>query len=129
MDRCELVSYPHIQEASMKFSRLIPAVVFVFPVLCPAASKEIVELQRDVAQLQDQVRTLQSAFDTKMATLTTQVQQASEAATRTSTALAGLQGAIQEQLREQGKLVVGPVAGLGAKIDEMSTGFQQVQNG
>jgi tol-pal system protein YbgF len=113
----------------MKFSRLIPAVVFAFPVLCAAASKEIVELQRDVAQLQDQVRTLQSAFDTKMATLTTQVQQAAESANRTSNALAGLQGAIQEQLREQGKQVVGPVAGLNSKIDEMTTAFQQVQNG
>jgi len=51
MDRCGLVSYPHIQEASMKSSRLIPAVVFAFPLLCGAASKEIVELQRDVAQL------------------------------------------------------------------------------
>ena len=113
----------------MKFRRLIPAVVFAFPVLCAAASKEIVELQRDVAQLQDQLRTLQSAFDTKMATLTTQVQQAGDAANRTATALAGLQGAIQEQLREQGKQVGGAVAPLNGKIDEMTTGFQQVQNG
>jgi len=113
----------------MKYSRLIPAVVFAFPVLCAAASKEIVELQRDVAQLQDQVRTLQSAFDTKMATLTTQVQQAADAATRTSTALAGLQGAIQEQLREQGKQIGAPVVNLNTKIDEMTTAFQQVQNG
>jgi tol-pal system protein YbgF len=113
----------------MRLRRLIPAVVFLFPVICAAASKEIVELQRDVAQLQDQLRNLQSAFDTKMATLTTQVQQAADASTRTSTALAGLQGAIQEQLREQGKQVVGPVAGLNTKIDEMTTAFQQVQNG
>jgi len=113
----------------MKLRRLIPAVVFAFPVLCGAASKEIVELQRDVAQLQDQVRTLQSTLDTKLATLSTQVQQAAESSTRTATALAGLQGAIQEQLREQGKQVVGPVAGLSSKIDEMTTAFQQVQNG
>jgi len=113
----------------MKSSRLIPAVVFAFPLLSAAASKEIVELQRDVAQLQDQVRTLQSAFDTKMATLTTQVQQAADAATRTSTALAGLQGAIQEQLREQGKQIMAPVVNLNTKIDEMTTAFQQVQNG
>jgi len=98
----------------MKSSRLIPAVVFAFPLLCGAASKEIVELQRDVAQLQDQIRTLQSAFDTKMTLLTAQAQQAADSATRTSTALAGLQGAIQEQLREQGKQVVGPVANLNA---------------
>ena len=109
----------------MRLRRLIPAVVFLFPVICAAASKEIVELQRDVAQLQDQVRALQSAFDTKMATLSTQVQQAADAATRTSTAVAGLQGAIQEQLKQ----AVSPVAGVNTKIDEMTTSFQQVQNG
>lgn len=112
----------------MRPSRLIPAVVFAFPILCPAASKEIVELQRDVAQLQDQVRTLQSGFDTKMATLTAQVQQAADSANRAATALAGLQGAIQEQIREQLKQVAAPVAGLNSKVDEMTTAFTQVQN-
>ncbi|HUJ21565.1 MAG TPA: tol-pal system protein YbgF [Bryobacteraceae bacterium] len=112
----------------MKFRRLLPAVLFVFPAIGSAASKEIVELQRDVAQLQDQVRSLQSAFDTKMAQLQVLVQQASDSATRASNAVSGLQGAIQEQLRTQGKEVVGPVAGLNSKIDELTTSFQQVQN-
>ena len=60
----------------MKLRRLILAALFIFPVICSAASKEIVELQRDVAQLQDQVRNLQSGFDTKLAALTVLVQQA-----------------------------------------------------
>ncbi len=44
-------------------------VVIVFFALSPfafGASKEIMELQRDVAMLQDQVRTLQSALDQKV---------------------------------------------------------------
>lgn len=112
----------------MKLRRLILAVLFAFPVICSAASKEIVELQRDVAQLQDQVRALQSAFDTKLAALTVMVQQSLDAATKAHTAVAGLQGGIQEQMRQQGKEVVAPVANMGTKIDEMATGFQQVQN-
>lgn len=112
----------------MKFRRLILAACFAFPVICPAASKEIVELQRDVAQLQDQVRALQSSFDTKMGTMAAQVQQLTDSATRANNALATLQGAIQEQLRQQGKEVMAPVVNVGTKIDEMSTGFQQVQN-
>jgi len=112
----------------MKFRRLILAASFAFPVICSAASKEIVELQRDVAQLQDQVRALQSSFDTKMGTMAAQVQQLTESATRANNALATLQGAIQEQLRQQGKEVMAPVANVGTKIDEMSTAFQQVQN-
>jgi tol-pal system protein YbgF len=112
----------------MKLRRLILAVLFVFPVICSAASKEIVELQRDVAQLQDQVRTLQSAFDTKMTALTMTVQQSVDAANKANNAIAGLQGGIQEQMRQLGKEVVGPVANVGTKIDEMATAFQQVQN-
>jgi len=112
----------------MNFSRLILAASFAFPIICSAASKEIVELQRDVAQLQDQVRTLQSSFDTKMGTMAAQVQQLTESATRANNALATLQGAIQEQLRQQGKEVMAPVANVGTKIDEMATAFQQVQN-
>jgi tol-pal system protein YbgF len=112
----------------MKLRRLILAVLFVFPIICSAASKEIVELQRDVAQLQDQVRTLQSAFDIKIGALTVLVQQSVDAANKANTAVAGLQGGIQEQMRQQGKDVVGPVATVGTKIDEMATAFQQVQN-
>jgi tol-pal system protein YbgF len=112
----------------MRLRRLIVAVVFAFPVICSAASKEIVELQRDVAQLQDQVRTLQSAFDSKMGTMAAQVQQLVDSAGKANTSLATLQGAIQEQLRQQGKEVISPVANAVTKIDEMSTAFQQVQN-
>ena len=112
----------------MKFRRLILAACFAFPIICSAASKEIVELQRDVAQLQDQVRALQSSFDTKMGTMAAQVQQLTDSATRANNALATLQGAIQEQLRAQGKEVIAPVANVGTKIDEMATAFQQVQN-
>src|SRR6185436_6547963 len=74
------------------------------------------------------LRTLQSSFDTKMGHLTAQVQQALDAANRTNTALAGLQGGIQEQLRQQGKEVIAPVAGVGSKVDQMLTEFQEVRN-
>jgi tol-pal system protein YbgF len=112
----------------MKFRWLLLSPLLVFPVVCPAASKEILELQREVAQLQDNLRTLQSSFDTKMGQLTAQVQQALDAANRTNTALAGLQGGIQEQLRQQGKEVIAPVAGVGSKVDQMLTEFQEVRN-
>src|SRR5665213_2034486 len=62
------------QALSMSVSR----VVIVFFALSPfafGASKEIMELQRDVALLQDQVRTLQSALDQKVAAVLTLTQQ------------------------------------------------------
>jgi tol-pal system protein YbgF len=112
----------------MKFRRLFISVLFAFPVVCPAASKEIVELQRDVAQLQDQVRNLQRAFDEKMSAMQVLVQQAADSASKASNSVAGLQGAIQEQLRQQGKDVVAPIANTGAKVDQMTTEFTEVRN-
>jgi len=112
----------------MTFRRLILSALFVFPPLCSAASKEMLELQREVAQLEDQVRNLQSAFDTKMAALTVLVQQTVDASNKSNTALAALQGGIQEQMRQQGKEVVGPVATVGAKVDQMTTEFTEVRN-
>ena len=50
------------------------------------ASKEQQEMQRDIAQLQDQVRMLQSGFDQKMATLQTLIQEALEAGNKANTA-------------------------------------------
>jgi chromosome segregation ATPase len=96
------------------------------PSLLAQRREDILSIQRDVAQLQDQVRTLQSAFDTKMTALTMTVQQSVDAANKANNAIAGLQGGIQEQMRQQGKEVVGPVANVGTKIDEMATAFQQV---
>ncbi|PYT32224.1 MAG: hypothetical protein DMG57_02445 [Acidobacteria bacterium] len=116
------------QEARVKVLRLFLLTIFVFPAVCPAASKEMLELQRDVADLQDQVRKLRSAFDEKTTTLTVLVQQSVDASNKANVAIAGLQGGILEQLRQQGKEVVGPVVGVGAKVDQMTTQFQEVAN-
>jgi tol-pal system protein YbgF len=112
----------------MKPSRLFLSVVFLIPMACSAASKEIVELQRDVAQLQDQVGKLQRSFDEKMGAIQVMVQQAADSAGKASTSVATLQAVLQEQLRVQGREIVAPVASLATKVDEMSQGFQQVQN-
>ena len=85
----------------------------------------MLELQRDVADLQDQVRKLRSAFDEKTTTLTVLVQQSVDASNKANVAIAGLQGGILEQLRQQGKEVVGPVVGVGAKVDQMTTQFRK----
>jgi len=112
----------------MRFRRLLLLILVAFPIICPAVSKEILELQREVAQLQDSLDKLKSSLDTKFGTLTAQLQGAVDASNRTNSTLAAMQGAIQEQLRSQGKEVVAPVAGLGSKVDQMLTEFQEVRN-
>ena len=61
----------------------ITCVLLVSMPLSFAASKEIIELQRDVAQLQDQVRSLQKTLDQ----LTVLAQQTVDAQTRAKTGI------------------------------------------
>jgi tol-pal system protein YbgF len=86
-----------------------------------------VELQRDVAQIQEQLRVLQRSQDERLSALTVMVQQALDAANKANTSVAVLENGIRQNLREQEKNVVGPVAGVGAKIDQMTTDFQSLR--
>jgi tol-pal system protein YbgF len=111
----------------MKFRRLWLIVILVLPVALSAASREIQELQRDVAQLQQDLKTLQRAFDEKIPSLTVLVQQALDLSRETNKTLLSLDGRLQEQFRQQSKEVVAPIAGYGAKIDQLSGDFSQVR--
>lgn len=87
------------------------------------AQRNIQELQRDIAQLQDMVRNLQQSQNEKMAALTVMVQQALDASNKANTAVAVLDNSIRQTLRDQEKSVVAPVAGVGLKVEQMATEF------
>jgi tol-pal system protein YbgF len=95
---------------------LIPSFVF-------GANKDIVELSRDVATLQDQVRTLQSSNDQKLAALTVLLQQTLDAANGANRAVAVLDARINDKLEKQGVSVGQPIAVVAAKVDQMSNDF------
>jgi TolA-binding protein len=85
------------------------------PAIAPAASKEMIELQRDVAQLQDQVRELQRSFDEKFAALQVLVQQTLDISNRSSAALDNA-GRNQQGMADR---LSAPIVGLNAKVDGM----------
>jgi tol-pal system protein YbgF len=99
---------------------LVPAALF-------GASKEIVQLQRDVALLQEDVKTLQRSVDDKMSALRTLVEQTLAAASKSGTSVAVLENGIRDRLLEQQKSLTGPVVNMGAKVDQMSTDFQTLR--
>ncbi|MSV27994.1 MAG: outer membrane protein assembly factor BamD [Bryobacterales bacterium] len=111
----------------MNFWRIALPALTLLPLLMAAPSKEIVELQRDVALIQDQLRTLQRAFDEKLAALTVLTQQSLDAANKANTGVAVLDGGVRDRLREHEKIVVAPVAGVGAKVDQMAGEFSGVK--
>jgi TolA-binding protein len=107
----------------MTFWRTLLPAIIICPGLTFAASKEMVELSRDVALLQEQVRTLQRSQDEKFAAIQVLVQQALDAANKANTAVALLQNNLQQTSRDQQSRVVTTVTDLGAKMDSMTTDF------
>jgi TolA-binding protein len=105
----------------MTFWRTLLPSLLIYPSLTFAASKEIVELSRDVALLQEQMRAMQRSQDEKFSAIQVLVQQALDAANKTSTSVALLQNNLQQSFKDQQKSVVDPVVGVGAKLDQMST--------
>ena len=110
----------------MSLSRL----AIVFFALSPfafGASKEIMELQRDVALLQDQVRNLQSTLDQKVAAIQALTQQTLDSVNRTNTAVAIMQSSFNDTMKQQQQSLTGPVANVGQKLDAMSDDFRAVR--
>src|ERR1700721_2730784 len=92
------------------------------------ASKGQQEMQRDIAQLQDQVRMLQSGFDQKMATLQTLIQQALEAGNKANTGVSVLSASVTQTLDRELKDALRPVAGLTAKVDNANNDLSEVKS-
>lgn len=91
-----------------------------------AASKDIQELQRDIAILQESVKQLQQSQDKQLAALTVLVQQAVDASNRANTAVAVIQSGFQDNLRKQQNDVVAPVVGLTTRMNGLSDDMRTV---
>lgn len=112
----------------MKASRLLLLSIALSPAILFGQKKEdLVSIQRDVAQLEDEVKQLQKALDDKMAALTALAQQSADQSMRTSASISEMQHSVDQKLSDQGTKLVAPVATLGAKVDEMSTDFRSVR--
>src|SRR5437016_4625247 len=85
------------------------ALLSLAPSTSSGASKEIQELQRDVAQLQDQLKQLQQSQDRQLTEIRVLVQQSLGAANESTRAVAVIQNALQANLKDQENKVVTPV--------------------
>jgi tol-pal system protein YbgF len=104
----------------MKSRSLLVCLLVALPALAPAASKEIQELQRDVALLQQQIKDLQRSQDEKFAAVTELARQAIEAANRANTGVAVISSNLDKNLRDQTEKIATPVVGLSTRLNEMS---------
>ena len=85
--------------------------------------KEIMEMQRDISLLQNEVRSMKSSMDEKFAALNVLVQQTLDNANKSNTALAVLDKTLSDKLKDQQSALNAPVAGVNTKVDQMATEF------
>ena len=111
----------------MMYGRLLVSILLLAPGGLFAASREIQELQRDVGLLQQALQQLQRSQDEKLVQLSEQVRGMKDDIARINSNVAVIQNSFQQSVRDQEKSVVGPVVGLGSKVDQMTTDFRTVQ--
>ncbi len=106
---------------------ILTALLAISPPPSSGASKEIQELQRDVAQLQDMVRALQRSQDEKLTRLDTLVQQSLNSANDAGKSVAIIQSTIQNSMSDMQNKVSAPVVGLSKRMDDMSSDMRTLQ--
>lgn len=104
----------------MSYSRFAGAFLLLVPALAFGQKQEVRELQRDVAVLQDQVRSLERSFNEKVGSITTLLQQAIDSINKLNTNMAVLDAA----LRDREKNIAAPMGAVGTKVDQMANEFQ-----
>jgi TolA-binding protein len=102
---------------------IIIAVTALVPGLGFGQKREFVELQRDVASLQDQVRNLERSLNENMGRINGQLLQAIDSINKANTSLAVLDAA----MREREKTLAAPLTSVGAKVDQMASEFQALR--
>jgi TolA-binding protein len=105
----------------------ILTISFLFPLISFGQKKEVAELQRDLALLQQDVRDMNQKNEEKLNELKVLVQQLLDNTTKANTSLAVLDSGVRDRLREQERNVVVPVTALGTKIDRMADEFRFVK--
>src|ERR1700693_447510 len=117
---------PNVTGVVMSLSRTFILFVALAP-LTFGASKEIVELQRDVAMLQDQVQKMQAALHDKLTSMQTVVQQTWDSVNNTNRTMAVMQDRFNDAMKQQQASVSAPVASVGQKLDQMAEDFRAVR--
>lgn len=104
--------------------RVLTIVLVASPaLLAQKPSREILELQRDVAHLQEVITGLQQALEQRVAGVGTQVQVMTASVDKLNAAVASVQAALQEQ----DKKLVPLVAAQGSRIDQVATTLSTMQ--
>jgi TolA-binding protein len=115
----------------MKISRLAALGCWLTLVSAPSLlaqkREDILSIQRDVAQLQDQIKQLQTSQDQKMAALESLIKQALDQSNQAAASMTALQRTLTDRLNDQQTKVAAPIAVLGTKVDQSADEMRGVR--
>jgi TolA-binding protein len=97
------------------------------PGLLAQKREDILSIQRDVAQLQDQIKQLQTSQDQKLTALESLIKQALEQSNQASASMTALQRTLTDRLNDQQSKVAAPIAVLGTKVDQSADDVRAVR--
>jgi tol-pal system protein YbgF len=107
----------------------IAAILSVPAIPAHAANKDMVQLQTQVQQLQEQMTAMKTSFDERMGVMKNLVEQNTDAANKTTAAIAGLQQTLQKQQGDAaGKVdqLSGQIQSLNDTLDELKVRLAKV---
>ena len=90
-------------------------------------SREIQELQRDVAQLQEEIRTLKAALEQRIGAATTQMETMTKSMTELNGAVGGVRKSLDQLAQDQDRKLVPLVAAQGSRVDQVSQSLSTMQ--
>ena len=115
----------------MKLHRVLALLSVLWLAVAPAwgVSKEMVQLQTQVQQLQEQMTAMQRSFDERMGVMKNLVEQDTDAVNKVANALNGLQTTLQKQQNEGGsksEQLSGQIQSLNDTLDELKVRLGKV---
>jgi TolA-binding protein len=90
-------------------------------------SREIQELQRDVAQLSEEVRTLKAALEQRVSAATSQMETMAKSMTQLNDSVAGIRKNLDQLAQDQDRKLVPLVAAQGSRVDQVGQSLSTMQ--
>jgi TolA-binding protein len=112
----------------MKYRSLLVCVLLAIPAVAPGANKDIVDLQREIGLLQQQVKELQKSQDDKFTSVLDLVRQSVDIANRANAGVAAVTATMNKSLPAIGESVTAPIAGINSRLNEMGGDLRSLQN-
>jgi TolA-binding protein len=106
---------------------LINGLIACVALLAQKPSREIQELQRDVAQVQEELRLLKAALEERVGAATTKMDTMTKSLAELNDSVAGVRKGVEQLAQDQERKLIPMVAAQGSRVDQVSQSLSTMQ--